>query len=102
VDQFVHDLSKAITEDMAEIRETELDKAGFYREATLEFDDTTLRTTCEVFVDRLGRVVTPCSGMWVRLKLVQFAGEEPRKVLKKEPRFEGERPVALVMYLESL
>lgn len=87
---------------MAEIRETELDKSGFYKEATIEFNDTTLHTTCEVFVDRLGRVVTPCSGMWARLKSVQFANEKARAVVKREPRFEGERPVALVTYLETL
>jgi len=101
VEEFIHDLSEAITKDMAEIRETVLDRAGFYRNATLKFNEPSLNTSCEVFVDRLGRVVTPCSGLWAKLCSVCFDGEEPRAVIKREPRFEGEKPVALVSYLEA-
>jgi hypothetical protein len=103
VTKFVKDLGAAITKDMAEIRETELDRSGHYCKATLEFTDSTLNSEdCDVFVDRLGRLVTPNAGPWTILETVKFDGETGiRGVVKREPRYEGDRVVALVIYLEA-
>lgn len=103
LERFVKDLSVAITKDMAEIRETELDRSGCYRKAQLKFKDSRLDTDeGEVFVDRLGRLVTPNSAPWPSLETVQFEQDtSARHVVKSEPRYEGDKSVALVIYLEA-
>jgi hypothetical protein len=112
VNRFVKELGVAITKDMAEIRETELDRSGSYRKALLAFKDGhlddyiggkdgMLRKEVDVFVDRLGRVVTPAGEPWTQLEHVQLAGEPERKVVKHEQRYEGDKIVALVVYLEA-
>lgn len=104
VGRFTDDLCAAITKDMAEIRETELDRSGSYRKALLEFEHKHLNdndVSSDVFVDRLGRVITPAEQPWTQLKRVQFAGEQPHKVVKKEKRYAGDKVVAFVIYLEA-
>jgi len=103
VKRFVKELGAAITKDMAEIRETELDRSGCFRQARLEFTDRSLDSDkCDVFVDRLGRVVTPNGEPWTLLETVLFENETGvRGVVKREPRYEGDRVVALVTYLEA-
>jgi hypothetical protein len=100
VDRFVKDLSVAITKDMAEIRETELDRAGNVRTVRVWVNGADpAGYPKDVFVDRLGRVVTSVSEKL--FEKVQFDGETPRKVVKREPRYEGDRVVAVVTYLEA-
>jgi len=103
VGRFVKELSAAITQDMAEIRETELDRPGGFRKAALKFKDATLDTDgCDVFVDRLGRLVTPNNEPWTLLEAVQLDDDrQQRKVVKREPRYEGEKIADLVIYLEA-
>lgn len=103
VKQFVHELSTAITKDMAEIRETELDRPGGFRKASLMFTDSKLDTQdCDVFVDRLGRLVTPGGEPWSLLEKVQLDDDrESRKVIKREQRYEGDKVASLVIYLEA-
>jgi hypothetical protein len=101
VSRFVKDLSVAITKDMAEIRETELDRAGDYRTVRVWYHDgASSGYAKDAFVDRLGRVVTPASEKL--FDLVQLNGEEaPRKVVRREPRYEGDKVVSYVSYLEA-
>ena len=103
VGRFVKDLGTAITKDMAEIRETELDRPGGYHKAHLMFQDPNLDTYgCDVFVDRLGRLVTPSGEPWTLLDKVQLDDDrDPRKVIKREQRYEGDKVASLVIYLES-
>lgn len=103
VGRFVKDLSTAITKDMAEIRETELDRPGGFRKAVLLFRDVSLNTDgCDVFVDRLGRLVTPSGEPWTLLEKVKLDDDrEPRRVVKREQRYEGEQVSSLVIYLEA-
>ena len=102
VDTFVKDLGKAITDDMAAIRETELDHPGGYKNIFLEFDNPTFDGEDDVLIDRLGRLVVPNEMPWSILRKVDFRdGVGARMVVRKEPRYEGDRIVALVMYVES-
>ena len=98
--RFVKNLSAAITKDMAEIRETELDVAGNFKPAWLHFKDGSNRKT-DVIVDRLYRVFTPCGAPWKDLKSVFFDGERSaRTVVKRELRYDGDRVASFVHYLE--
>lgn len=97
----MQDLNEAITKDMAEIRETELDRCGSFRTARVWFANADpagyLR---EVFVDRLGRVITSATeGLYERILL--SGDEAPRGVAKRELRYEGDKGVAVVYYLEA-
>lgn len=106
VGKFVDELCVALTKDMTEIRETELDRSGSYRKATAVFTNPS-GGSCpilpmDLFVDRLGRVITPAEGTWDSLVSVYFEGETlPRKVVKTEKRYEGDKIVAYVIYLEA-
>jgi len=102
VDNFVRELGEAITSDMAEIRETELDHPGGYRNIFLEFENETFNGEDDVLIDRLGRLVVPNEMPWVTLTKVDLRdGVGERKVVKKEQRYEGDSVVALVIYVES-
>ena len=106
VESFVTELNKAITEEMATIRQTELGQSGHFEEVFLVFADSTLNRTQDVFVDRLGRLVLPAKPEYETLLTVSFRsmnGEERtvRKVVNKEPRYEGAHRSALVICLES-
>lgn len=103
VKKFVSGLGAALAKDMAEIRETDLDRAGSYKKAHVEFSDHALDTgECDLFVDRLGRVITPYGEPWDKLVMVIFAdNEEARRVVRKETRYEGDAPVSQVVYLEA-
>lgn len=103
VQRFVKDLSTAITKDMAEIRETELDHSGSYKRARVEFSDSRFNCDdCDIFVDRLGRLVLPSKGPWDGITRVLLEGDNTlRNVVKREPRYEGEKVIALVVYLDA-
>ncbi len=101
VTRFVKELSVAITKDMAEIRETELDRTGNYCAARVWFSNADpAGYPKDVFVDRLGRVVMPVSEKLFE-KVLFDDDKVPRKVVKREPRYEGDKIVALVTYLEA-
>lgn len=102
VRRFVKDLSSAISKDMAEIRETELNSSGGFKKAKLVFKDPSLNSeSCDVFVDRLGRLVVPNGAPWTLLEEVHLEEDRLRRVLKKETRYEGEKAAATIIYLES-
>jgi len=88
---------------MAEIRETQLDQTGGYQSLTLEFEQSAFNGEDEVLVDKLGRLFVPNMQPWPQLDRVAFKSNPDvwRKVVKKEPRYEGEKVTALVIYLES-
>lgn len=100
VKEFVRDLSAAITKDMAQLRETELDMAGGYSNMFLAFENKEYNGFVDVFVDKMGRLVTPAGQPWETLVEV-MVGHTTRRVLSKEIRYEGDTPKALVIYLES-
>lgn len=101
----MEELGVAITKDMAEIRETELDRPGCFRIAYTMFKDASGKLTPglpdELFVDRLGRVISPVGRGWERLERVKFENEDWRNVVKREKRYEGDKVIALVAYLEA-
>jgi hypothetical protein len=106
VEGFVAELNQVITEEMATIRQTDLNKSGHYEEAFLTFADSTMNRTQDVFVDQLGRLVLPAKPEYETLLSVSFRsvngeGEDTRTVVSKEPRYEGTRRSALVVCLES-
>jgi hypothetical protein len=103
VSRFVGDLGKALVRDMAEIRETDLNRSGSYKKAVLYFSDQNLDGSVQdVFVDCLGRIITPQGEPWLRLTAAHFEGESsPRKAVRKEPRYDGEVLTAQVVYLEA-
>ena len=99
-EQFVKDLSEAITKDMAEIRETSLDVIGCFKTAWVHFK-TGKSIWKEIVVDKLGRVITPSNLNWKELESVFFDdSDHARKVVKREPRYEGDTITSLVHYLE--
>lgn len=102
VTTFVKALGEAITNDMAELRETEFDHPGSYRHLQLEFENCAYNGFDDVLVDRLGRLIVPNEMPWSDLKAVRYADERfSRPVVKKEPRYEGAKSAALVVYVES-
>jgi hypothetical protein len=88
----------ALTQDLAEIRETEFDEVGEYQDATLVIEGSAI--TLEVFVDRLGRVILPAQGNAVQFVSIP-SGAVPRKVIRIENRYRGDRPITQVLYLET-
>jgi hypothetical protein len=98
--QFITDLTLALTRDLAEIRETEFDKVGEHQKVSIIYDGGSL--SLEVFVDRLGRVILPhrdFDGIVLSVSLPD--GTTPRPVVRSESRFQGDRPVSQVLYLEN-
>jgi hypothetical protein len=101
VQSFINDLSLAIAEDMASIRETELNRSGFYRRGFLFFEDESLNSgPCDIFIDRLGRVITPAGEPWMGLTAVQV-DDHPSQVVRKEFRYSGDQQVGIVFYLSG-
>jgi len=89
---------------MAEIRETDLERAGVFKKAHAEFKDHAWDSSaCDLFVDRMGRVITPYGEPWSLLEIVRFEedGNEPRRVVRREVRYEGRVPSSQVVYLEA-
>jgi len=105
VSQFVEDLGRAISKDMAEIRETELNRSGGFRKIVCWHSWESAKFAVakhQVFVDRLGRLVVPVDSYWKNVIEVMFDGESiKRKVVKTEERYEDEKVVAFVLYLEA-
>ena len=104
VEKFVESLKEALVEEMKTIRETELDHSGGFRSARLRFKGSlklVKPSTSMVFVDRLGRVITPIDSNWENLESVQFVGGKCRQVVSSETRYEGDQKVAIVHYLEK-
>lgn len=117
VEEFVVNLNEALTDEFGSIRQTDLDRPGHFEEVLLVFEDVPVGTedvsvdskgrssvTQDVFIDRLGRMVLPAKAEYESLKEVHFMsenGEGPivKEVINKEPRYEGTRKSALVVYL---
>jgi hypothetical protein len=103
IKKFVEDLGEAIKQDMAEIRETELDSTGGYEKVVLRNKSGT-STKETLWVDALGRVLLPMDTFCVPdLAFVTVGPKEDVKhaVVRTEVRFLGERPVAKVLYLDK-
>jgi hypothetical protein len=100
--KFIKDLGEAISQDMTDIRETELDRAGGYEKIIL-LDTAGGRVAIDAFVDRLGRIVIPIQEKPYEIQAVVSANGSttPRKVVRTEIRHLGDRQVAKVLYLES-
>jgi hypothetical protein len=106
VDKFVQDLGAAITKDMAEIKETELDKTpGSYMSVQLRFN-TGRVDNATLLVDLLGRLVVPVDPQWKDLESAVITSDEGvigphRKVVRQETRYRGDIPSSQVIYLEQ-
>jgi hypothetical protein len=101
---FAQELSLALTQDLAEIRETELDLVGDYETAVLNYDSNR-STQTKVFVDKLGRVILPFEEGTITLPVMSVslpAGSALRKVVRSEMRYLGDKPTSQVLYLENL
>ena len=106
VEEFVDRLRAALTEEMGIIRETELDRTGGFRKAQMKAcapccDTMHTLPDTEVFVDRLGRVLLPARDPYTHVELVSLDGGAFREIVRRESRYEGEKQVAWVCYLEG-
>jgi len=104
VEQFVEELRSAITTDMKTIRQTDVDVAGSFKTADVQFSGGSSIIRKDLFVDRIGRVVVPAGEgptgeSWGDVATVEFVGEGPQEVLSCEPRYEDEKQVSWVLYL---
>lgn len=106
VEAFVSGLGEALTKDMSEIRETELDQviAG-YVDVQLKFKDGHV-DDAYLAIDRLGRLIVPVDPQWDDLVTVVLIDKEnslssPRAVIRHETRYQGEEPCSQVIYLEK-
>jgi hypothetical protein len=101
-EEFVTELQQALSKEASTIRETELDPAGGFRKAKLEFVHGNHQTE-QVFVDKLGRVVTPPGFPYKDLCFVTFEEEATRRtIVRHEQRYQGDQVSSLVHYPESL
>lgn len=101
-EEFVKELGAALAKEASTIRETELDHAGGFQECCMEFEDKSVKTSM-VFVDKLGRLITPAGEPYEQLRSVMLEGETVRRtVVKREARYEGDRITSLVQYPESM
>lgn len=108
VEEFTDNLNDAMSREMATIRETDLGLEHFdFQEAYLLFAESPRNRMVSALVDKFGRVILPphidCDGL-----LAVASGPDPeierrasRKVVRLEPRYEGDKKSALVIYLES-
>jgi hypothetical protein len=102
ITKFVDALRGALSSDMKSIRETELDRTGGFRDARLFFHGRHGKGFSEkVFVDRLGRIITPAEKRYQSLTSVKLVGDQLRHVVNQESRYEGKEEVAFVHYLEK-
>lgn len=101
MEEFVEGLKKALTEEMGVIRETELDRVGGFKRATLLACPNGVARVEDVFVDRLGRVLLPARSPFDEAELISLDQEPFREIVRREPRYEGENQVAWVCYLET-
>ena len=108
-EEFVGELQGALAKEAATIRETELDAAGSFKEAYLEFmpkdpnKEVIHDKSAMVFVDRIGRIVTPPGEPYTTLCFVTLEGEtQKRTIVRHEPRYQGDQVSSLVHYPESL
>ena len=99
VEEFLADLRNAHDTEALLVRETELVKAGGYFPATLACQGEDI--CCDVFIDRLGRVVLPGGANVEKITGVSVRGANVQKVLNREPRYRGDQIIAWVLYLES-
>lgn len=97
---FLHQLREAITQDLADIKQTELTPSYTEVTALLTFSDGT--TVADVVRrDRLGRLVVPNIGRWQQLELVKFEDSGPLRPVGAEYRFRGEEPVEMIINLKG-
>jgi len=97
---FTDALSNALTKDMSEIKETELDHPGQVERLHLEFESNSGFE--DVFVDKLGRLIVPNDDKWRYLKSVHRGnGHGSQKVVRIEKRYEGDQETDLVIYLAA-
>ena len=101
VEGFVSSLKAALTEEMGAIRETELDRVGGFKRATLLAAPNGVARIEDVFVDRLGRVLLPARPPFDEAELISTDQGPFREIVRREPRYEGEDQVAWVCYLET-
>jgi hypothetical protein len=99
--KFIKELGAAISQDMTDIHETELDRSGGYEKITL-LDMDEHSEGLDALVDRLGRVVIPVQERsWEIKAVIVSPATIRRRVVRTETRYLGDRPVAMVLYLES-
>lgn len=104
VEEFVEDLSFALSKEASEIRETELNYSGGFRECYLEFkkESEYLNETGQVFIDKLGRAIVPSTKFWCAVEYITFEGESfRREIVSRGARYEGLNTVALVYCLSN-
>jgi len=102
VEEFVDSLGKAMTEEMLTLRETELDRSGGFQTATLLASLDGVARVEDIFVDRLGRVIFPAKEKFAEVELVSLDQGPFLEIVRREPRYEGDRQVAWVCYLENV
>jgi len=102
VAKFVKGLSEAITEDTAEMRETELYHYAGYKQLMIHFEDERLDGRASVLVDRFGRLIVPNEMPWTSVTKVRYPDESfTRPVVRKELRYEGYEATSMVLCVES-
>lgn len=102
VTQFVQELAEALSKDIANIRETELDLSGGFESMVLHFEDED-HLIGSFAVDRLRRVMLPPVPSYKKVRAITFEDSDKEKaVVRIEERFKGNRVSAFVVYVEAL
>jgi len=101
-EQFVSHLRDIIEAESEAIRETEYTSPGKPVQVTVKMRGRALYHG-EAYQDRMGRIYLDARFYGKTVESIIVAPEKkPRRVLKVEERFKGERPSKVVCYLEEL
>jgi hypothetical protein len=103
-EEFVGQLQKLIDEGDRTIRETDFAVAGTFRDVTLHIEqpDGLYKFDLAIVLDKLDRVFVPV-GEFDRDRIIGVSipkTSEMKNVVRRESRYEGEKEVAYVLYLE--
>ena len=100
VEEFIGRLGAAVTRDMAEMKETQFDVSGGFKEVAVCSNGWHYHRP--VLVDKLGRLLVPNSVKWRHSTKVAFEGDDKEyEIIRKEERHKGDRVISLVIYLSS-
>ena len=101
--EFVEDLRKAIVEEAATIRETELDKPSDIELVTVVTRGGFFIEGVPASVDKLGRVhLFDIKRVSKDISSLKWDERPAARVVRVEERFEGHQPVELVCYMEAI
>jgi len=94
---FTGDLRETVESDMQEIRETEFSPTHPISVSVVVDGHS---TKVMAAVDQLGRIHLPYRRQFQSAASIRIGDEPTKRVMKVEPRYQNDNPVAWVCYLE--